>query len=250
MSHAKAIGRLGLLAVALGIGAAVAATPGIATADSTPVDAAAFDPSALIADSAPADSGLNLAISFDGFTLLQEGNATAYSGTDDFAIAYGDGSDAEAGATGNPGTGDFAFADGTGSVANSGIGDYDSASAVGSGSVAVAGTGNGDSAFADGTDTTAIATGEYTPGTVNTVDVAADDSVATAVGNNDYAYAGADPGEVAASTSTVTGDIASIFGNGSDAFAAGSYDFAGVLGEMLTSTATGASNLFDFMPAL
>jgi hypothetical protein len=250
MSHARTIGRLGMLAVGLGIGAAVAATSGIAAADSTAVDPAAFDPSALIADPVPAASGLDLAISIDGQTLFQEGTAVAYSGTDDIAIAYGDGSDAEAGAPGDPGTGDFAFADGTGSSATSGIGDYDSAAAVGSGSEAVAGAGNGDSAFADGIDTTAIAAGDSTPGTVDTVDVAADDSLASAIGDNDFAYASSDVGSVP-STTDVVGDIASVIGNSSEAWAgAGNYDFAGVLGEALTSNATGANFLFDLMPSL
>jgi hypothetical protein len=248
MSRANAIGRFGLLAVGLGIGAAIAATPSIATADSSAVDPAAFDPSPLIADAASADSGVNLAISIDGYTLFQEGTATAYSGSDDIAIAYGDGSDAEAGDPGNPGTGDFAFADGTGTSAYSGIGDYDSASAVGSGSTAVAGAGDGNTAFADGIDTTSIAGGEYSPGAVNTVDVAADDSFASAIGNSDYAYAGSDFGGVA---TTSTGDVATIIANSSDAYAGvGDYDFAGVFGDSLNSTATIGNFLFDFMPSL
>jgi hypothetical protein len=250
MSHAKAIGRLGLLAVTLGIGAAVAATPGIATADSTALDPAAFDPSPLIADVASADSGLNLAISIDGIPVIQEGSAYAYSGTDDIAIAFGDGSGAEAGDTQSPGTGDFAFADGTGAYANSGIGDYNSASAIGSGSEAIAGSGNGDSAYADGTGTTAIAGGEFTSGTPNTLDVAGNDMYASAFGNDDFAQAGSDI-DGSATTTAVTGDIATIIGNSSDAYAgAGSYDFAGVLGEMLTSTATGGNFMFDLMPSL
>jgi hypothetical protein len=248
MSHAKAIRLLGLLAVGLGIGAAVAATPGIATADSAAVDGAAFDPSALIADSASADPGLNLAISIDGHTLLQEGSATAYSGTDDIAIAYGDGSRAEAGDTQSPGTGDFAFADGTGNYANSGLGDYDSASAIGSGSVAIAGSGNGDSAFADGTDTTANAGGEFTEGTPNTLDAAANDMYASAFGNDDLAVA---QEAINGSSATSAGDIATVIGNSSDAFSgAGSYDFAGVLADSLTSTASGGNFLFDLMPSL
>jgi hypothetical protein len=250
MSHAKAIGRLGLLAVTLGIGAAVAATPGIATADSTALDPAAFDPSPLIADVASADSGLNLAISIDGIPVIQEGSAYAYSGTDDIAIAFGDGSGAEAGDTQSPGTGDFAFADGTGAYANSGIGDYNSASAIGSGSEAIAGSGNGDSAYADGTGTTAIAGGEFTSGTPNTLDVAGNDMYASAFGNDDFAQAGSDI-DGSATTTAVTGDIATIIGNGSDAYAGvGSYDFAGVFGDSLTATATDASNLFVVEPPL
>jgi hypothetical protein len=246
MSHAKGIRRLGLLAVGLGIGAALFATSGTAAADSTAVDPAALDPSALIADPVPAASGLDVAISIDGQTLFQEGTAAAYSGTDDIAIAYG--SDAIASAS--DGTGDYSFADGTDAQAYSGIGDDDSASAIGSGSAAAAGSGNGDIAFADGTDTNVIAGGDDTPGTPDTVDVAGDDSFASAVGNNDFAYAGPDVGSVP-STTDVTGDIATIIGSNSDAWAgAGNYDFAGALGEAVMSNATGANFLFDVMPSL
>jgi hypothetical protein len=246
MSHAKAMRRLGLLGVVLGMGAAVAATSAIASADSTDIDAAAFDPSALIADPAPAAAGLDLAISIDGQTLFQEGTAVAYSGTDDIAIAYG----SDSIATASDGTGDYSFADGTDAQANSGIGDDDSAVAVGSGSAAAAGSGNGDSAFADGADTDVVAGGDYTPGTPDTVDVAGDDCYASAVGNNDFAYAGPDVGSVP-STTDVTGDIATIIGNSSDAWAgAGNYDFAGALGEAVMSNATGANFLFELMPSL
>jgi hypothetical protein len=242
MNRANAIGRLGMLAVGLGIGAAVAATSGIAAADSTVVDPAAIDPSALIADPAPAASGLDVAISIDGSTLFQEGTATAYSGTDDIAIAYGSDAIATAGA----GTGDYAFADGTDAQAYSGVGNEDSATAIGADSFAVAGTGNGDTALADGSGTGAIA-GESNSGTV---DVAGDDCYASAVGNDDFAYAGPDVGSVP-STTEVTGDIASVIGNSSEAISgAGNYDFAGALGEALTSSATGSNFLFELMPSL
>src|ERR1700678_2351464 len=149
MSRANAIGRLGMLAVGLGMGGAVAATSGIASAASTDIAPPAFDPSALIADPAPAASGLDVAISIDGSTLFQEGTATAYSGTDDIAIAYG----SDALATAGLGTGDYAFADGTDAQAYSGVGNEDSATAIGADSFADAGTGNGDTGFADGSDT-------------------------------------------------------------------------------------------------
>jgi hypothetical protein len=248
MRKAKAIGRLGLLAVGLGIGAAVAATPGIASADSTDVDAATFDPSALIADPVPALSGLDLAISIDGIPVFQSGTASAESGTDDIAIAYGNDAGAISGYTNNPGTGDFAFADGDGSFAGSGIGNDNSAISLGSGSTADAGAGDGNTAFADGSGTFADAGGTYTPGTVSAVVAAGNDNYASAFGNDDYAYAGAG---FANPDVASTGDIATIVGNGSDASAgAGDYDFAGVLGDALTSTATDGSNFFDFAPPL
>jgi hypothetical protein len=248
MSHANATRRLGLLAVGLGIGAAVAATSGIASADSTDIDPAAFDPSALIADPVPAIPGLDLAISIGGIPLFQSGTAYAESGTDDIAIAYGNDAGAISGYTNNPGTGDYAFADGDDSFAGTGIGNDNSAISLGSGSTALAGAGDGNTAFADGSGTFADAGGTYTSGTVSAVVTAGNDNYASAFGNDDYAYAGAgfaDPDV------TSTGDIATIIGNGSDAYAGGGdYDFAGALGEALTSTATDGSNLVDLMPSL
>lgn len=251
MSNAKTIGRLGMLAIGLGIGAAVAATPGIASADSNGLDTAAFDPSALIADPASTTiPGLDLAISIDGVSLFQSGSASAYSGTADIAIAYGNESTAVAGPTFDPGTFDYAFADGSDASAVAGIGNFNSATAIGSDSYGSAGAGTGDTAYADGTDTGAYAQGTYHLGTVNTVATAGNYSYASAIGNNDLAVSGAGVQD-ASSTVVSTGDIATIVGNSSDAYAGeGNYDFAGVLGDSLTSTAVGGNYLFDFAPSL
>jgi hypothetical protein len=82
-SRAHRLGRLGILAAGLGIGAAIAATPGIAAAD--PVT---FDPN-------------DIAISFDGYSLIKEGSATADSGTaGEFNFAFADGAGSYANATG------------------------------------------------------------------------------------------------------------------------------------------------------
>jgi hypothetical protein len=119
------------LAVGLGIGAAAAHTP-VASADSSTDWLSSID-SLLGGSALPAPaSGLDLAISFDGTSLFQEGTANAYSGNGDFAIAYGDG----ATATADGGTGDYALADGTNALANAGsltgTGDnYDSAVDIG-----------------------------------------------------------------------------------------------------------------------
>ncbi len=244
MSNTKAIGQLALLTVGLGIAAAVA-TPGIATADSTAVDAAAFDPSALIAEPGSAVSGLDLAISIDGYTVLQDGSATAYSGTGDIAIAYGDGATASAGADSNPGILDYAFADGTDAGAYAGVGNLDSATAIGTDSSASVGSGSGDTGFADGTGTSVTAGGENNAGIL---ELAGNDMYASAIGNDDNAVAEAALGGVSTASA---GDVASVVGDSSDAYAgAGSYDFAGALGEALTSSATGGNFLFDLMPSL
>jgi hypothetical protein len=96
--NVRGIARLDMLAVGLGIGAAVAHTP-VALADSATDWLSSID--GLLgggAVAAPAISGLNLAISFDGQSLVSDGSATAYptSGDYDLAIAYGANSQAEA----------------------------------------------------------------------------------------------------------------------------------------------------------
>ncbi len=70
-----------------------------------------------------ADPGLNLAISFNGMSLVQDGNATATTASGEYglAIAYGDG----ASATAEGGTGNYALADGTNAGAANLIGNAD-----------------------------------------------------------------------------------------------------------------------------
>src|ERR1700721_1287539 len=111
MMNTRAIARIGILAAGLGIGAAFASSPGIASADTA--DPFSFD--------------LNdIAISFDGTSLFREGSATADSGTaGEFNFAFADGADASATATG--GTGDIAEADGAGAEALATGGNYDTA---------------------------------------------------------------------------------------------------------------------------
>jgi hypothetical protein len=121
--HAKRASHVGGLALGLGVGAAVIATPWIASADPfTP-----FDPN-------------NIAISIDGMTIFQQGTAHASSGIGDIAFADGANSDALAAAGNN----DFAFADGANSVADAGGGNYDVASVIGLNSSADAAGGNND----------------------------------------------------------------------------------------------------------
>jgi hypothetical protein len=157
----------GLLAVGLSIGAALAATPGVASADPS------SDPYSLIDQllgglSVPAQttSALDMQVSIDGTDMFPTaGNtATATSETGDIAIAIGNGADASA----VGGTGDFAFADGANSLAEAGWsgpsgfiplpGNDDIAVVVGTGSTAAAGyNGNSDTALVFGDDSTADA---------------------------------------------------------------------------------------------
>jgi hypothetical protein len=110
MVSVRGLGRLGMLAVGLGIGAAVAHSP-VASADSSTDWLSSID-SLVSGGALPADpSELNLSISFDGYQLVNDGSAFAgtVSGEYGLAIAYGANSEAIA----EGGTGNFALADGT-----------------------------------------------------------------------------------------------------------------------------------------
>ncbi len=132
----------GLLAVGLGIGAALAATAGTAAADPS------TDPFSWIGGmdlgdlSAPAQtSALDIQVSIDGFDLFPTAGNTATALSDsigDIAIAIGNGANASA----TDGLFDFAFADGANSTADAGFnGDFDSAVVFGANSTADAGFG-------------------------------------------------------------------------------------------------------------
>jgi len=117
MVNVHGVARLGVLAVGLAIGAAWAQTP-VASADSSDW-LSSID--SLLSGAAPVlatPSGLDLAISYNGVSLLSDGNATAstVAGEHGLAIAYGDG----AAATAEGGNGDYALADGTNAFAAAG----------------------------------------------------------------------------------------------------------------------------------
>jgi hypothetical protein len=132
----------GLLAVGLGIGAALAASPGVASADSSTDGLSGIDQllGSLFVPAADPAQALDVQISIGGTDLFPTaGNtATALSDNTDIAIAIGNGADANA--TG--GAFDFAFADGTSSTAEAGFnGAFDSALVFGANSTADAGVG-------------------------------------------------------------------------------------------------------------
>jgi hypothetical protein len=142
--NARGFARLATLAMGLGIGAAVASTPGIAAADA-----------------------LDFQISIDGYELLPlEGNgATATSSFGDIAIAWGDGANADA--TG--GVGDFAEAVGNGAGASAGgnsASNFDSAINIGddtgTGGHAYALYGSDNLSYVDAPNSTAWAGGNVT----------------------------------------------------------------------------------------
>jgi hypothetical protein len=223
MKSSKFVGRVGGLAVGLGIGSAMAAMPWVAYADPTTDAVSSIDLGGLAlpgaADSASSFDFSNMSLSIDGMTVFHDGTATATSGSGDFAFADGAGSIANA--TG--GTGNTAIAEGAGagSTADGGTGDY--ASATGDDSFANA-NGTSDYASANGYDseantfidsnTTVIANGAG-----SSVVIDSDKDLGIADGTN--ATAGAEG----------SNDIAAVFGNDSSAnVIEGSNDIAAVSG--------------------
>jgi len=152
MLNTRGLTRLGMLAVGLGIGAAVAHSP-VASADSSTDWLSSID--TLLAGVLPAQStsALDFQISINGTDLLPvaDNSATATSGTGDIAIAFGDG----ASATADGGTGDYALADGTYALANAGSltgtdDNYDSAIDIGTNADPTSYPGAPDGAYAGG----------------------------------------------------------------------------------------------------
>ena len=237
MVNTRGFARLGILAVGLGIGAAVAHTP-VASADTSTDLLSSIDSllggGGLSALSDPL--GLNLAISFDGMSLVQEGSAVANSGTGDIAIASG--ADSTANAEG--GTGDYALADGTYALANAGsltgtgdnddsaidIGNNTTTGAVGAPDGAYAGAGS----LIGGTDSTGTDSND------SAIDIGNNglDPSEALNGGNTGAFAG--DAQLIGASGAGNGDTAINFGNDNgfgDGPAAvdGTSDFAGQAGD-------------------
>jgi hypothetical protein len=239
MVNTRGIARLGMLAVGLGIGAAVAHTP-VASADTSTDWLSSIDSlltgGGLSALSDP--SGLNLAISFDGMSLVSDGSAVAHSGTGDIAIAYG--ADSTANAEG--GTGDSALADGTNALANAGsltgTGDnYDSAVDIGNNTRDAATTGAPDGAYAGGGSLIG-GTDSATSSNDTAIDIGnngvSTDTSFPGDGGNTGAFAG--DGQLIGASGAGNGDTAINLGNDNgfgDGPAAvdGTSDFAGQAGD-------------------
>jgi hypothetical protein len=215
MVNVRNFAALGTLAVGLGIGSAVAFSPGIASADPS-----AFDFN-------------DIAISFDGYSLFSTGTATADSGTHgEFNFAFADGAGANASAGG--GIGDIAEAQGTNASAAALGGNYDTAVDIG----------NNDDPFNDGAYAGA---NEFLFGGPGNNDLA------FVLGDNSFAGAGGVGGPLEP-TIAGDNDIAAVFGAGSDAsagandFGAGNFDLAAAFGDSLNPDATGANYLVDILP--
>jgi hypothetical protein len=244
MSKAGGLARVAMLAIGLGIGAAVAALPGTASADSSTDWLSAVD-SLLGSAALPAadTSGLNMAVSIDGVQLFQSGTAFAYSGTNgDIAMATGANDTAYAFGTGNYasvlGTNDIGIAGGT-----------SDASALGSTGDNVYIDGDNDYAFAgglNGVDDGAEITGSN--------DVAEAGSSATGVGSYDVAYVeGSNLGTADATGANYLVDVLKAYGDGS-ADAAATANSGSLLADLLPSVdasgaATGGNFLTDLLSA-
>jgi hypothetical protein len=280
MKIAPCFGRVGGLAIALGTGALLAAVPWSAAADPDTSGLAAL--SDLLGPAAADPSGLNLAISYDGMNILQMGDATANSGNDSLAIAYGAGSTADSGtwtdaANGDTatGSGDYAFADGANSTAVATGTDFDSATAADGGTAysglivepggyVIAGTDGYDVAHATGAGSVADAGGDlYDSATASgggTADAGFLQSTIPGLGDfggGESDSATADGAGSVAQAGFGNDNIADVFGNGSNAIAgglegstdyyAGSNDIAEAFGNGLTANASGGSDLSEFI---
>lgn len=235
MRHATRIGRLGMLAGELGIGAAMVSIPGVASADSS-TDPFSWVDDLLSGLSVPAQttSALDYQVSISGMDLFPtaDNTATATSGTGSIAIAIGDGSVANAsgGSLGSDfGTLDFAFADGTNSYANTSLGAYlDSAIADGTGSYATVGLG------ASLDNAIAVGTGSYAD-----VGIVANDDTAFADGTGSYADAFAGNNDAATAIGDASRATASV-GNQDVASAVSGGD-ANASGLLTTAIASGTN---------
>jgi hypothetical protein len=250
MKSTRALTRLGLLAVGLGVGAAFASMPAIASADTSSDWLSALD--SFLSSAAPAadtTSALNMAISIDGVTLFQSGTAEASSGTNgDIAIANGAGSDAYA-----FGTDDYASVDGTDSTAVAG--GYDAAQGSGSTDDTAFAFGNNDFSYAGGD-------GASNPGTYDYAVIFGNDDKALSggdaagEGSYDGSYSeGNDLATASAQGSDHLLDIVKFYGDGSTASTAAAAESAGHLTDLLSafdggSAAADSSNLWTELASL
>jgi hypothetical protein len=249
MKHAITTGRLASLAVGLGIGAALAASPGVASADDFQISFDGMDLFPTLGNTATAstvagDFGLAIAIG-------EGANASIDAGSGDYALA--DGTDSTA-TIGQYGASDLssAVANGTDSLAEVSDGNYDAASATGTGSIAGTGYGDFDTATADGAGSGAVSGGVIF-GTSTLVP--GNDDTAFAWGPHTIANAGAfaDPGFPTSSSNDVA-TVVDPFGTvGSDAYAGGgNFDLAAAFGDGLNTdlAAVGGNFLTDILPPL
>jgi len=278
MRQAARVGRLGMLAVGMSIGAALATTPQVASADSSTDPFSWLDQalSGLSVPAADAAAPLDIQISINGMELFSTVDNTAFatSGFGNFAIAIGNGAHADAdgglfnfafadgtdtsAATPVGADLDFAVAEGTGSSANIGLGaDLDFALASGIGSSANVGVGASlDDATALGTGSNAIVgagsslSSAFSDGTSSTaVAGAGNGNLATALGTGSTAITVLGNGDLATASSGGTATAGGFLGNalaegaGSTAVATGVTNTAIALGGNAEAQASGIGDI-------
>jgi hypothetical protein len=232
VGNTRRLGQLGMLAVGLSVGAAVAHSP-VASAD-TSSDPISWLSGLDLASPAPS-SASDFQISFNGMDLFptagNEATAVTVAGQYGLAIAFGDNSYAYAGG----GTGDYALADGTNSFAQAGsytatTDDYDTAVDIGNNVDPAGYAGTYDGAYAGGGS---LFGGAPDDG-VNAHDTAID------IGNNglDGSGFGGDDGAFA-------GDAGTLFGGAGSGDTA--YHFGNVNGYSDGTAASGGDNNYASM---
>jgi hypothetical protein len=241
MKCTRALARLGLLAVGLGIGGAFASMPSIASADTSSDWLAAVDTFLSSAFPAADAAPLNLAISMDGDILFEAGTATAVTGSDgDIAIANGAGATAYAFGTNN-----YASVDGTDSSAVAG--GYDAAQASGSTDDTAFAFGNNDLSYAGGDGATDPGTFDYAVIFGNN-DTGLSGGDAAGAGSYDGAYVEGDNlGTAHAQGSDYLADILKFYGDGSTTSTAAAAESGGHLTDLLSggsAAAADASNVW------
>jgi hypothetical protein len=266
MGAATRVSQLRLLAVGLGIGAAVAFWPGTASADDFQISIDGFDLFPTAGNTASATSGMgDIAIAFG-----PNSNAFAGGGFGDFAEAFSTGSsgiravagDEAAGATGN--NFDVASADGNGGAAVSGAGfnalfnppdttgsSFDYASDVGNDNAVQAGY-NGSGDFASGVgdriqvfsgfSSDAAAPANFDSASIwGNLDTPTNSAVIA--GGGDMGFGGSnDLAYVLDPTGTVGSTAVAGLGH--------SFDLAGAFADDVNAMATGANYVLDILPSL
>ena len=280
MGRTNFVGRVGGLAVGLGIGSAIATLPWVASADvtdtMTPDVGLAADVASLLPAADAAASTPDFAISYDGMSLLQEGNASATTVAGNFglAIAHGDGSNAVDNGCSTAlrqrhrqhvlrrrRFGHISIANGADSITNVN-GDTNFVEATGYDSNASAVLGNSNTVIASGADSQSQVLGGSNDlvtvnGASDLADTGSSHDILTIVGNNDSQAFTQGLHDIALifgddSSATAGGgdyNLAAVFGDGSNASAEfGNNNLAVAFGDLLDAEAIGG-NMTDIEPS-
>jgi hypothetical protein len=262
MRHVNAIGRLGVLAIGLGIGAAVSST-GTASADDFQISIDGFDLFPTAGNTAIATSGMgDMAIA-----IGPHSEAFAGGGFGDVAIADGTGNIGAFATAGDPAAGasgsnfDFASASGNDIFANAGNAfgvfpdttgsSFDFASALGFSSVANAGgNGSGDYASAVGEavrSTAGSSSNAANPANFDSASVLG--NLFTSTTNPTEAIAGGVGNGLGGSNDVAfVNDLFGTLGSSADAGSGHIFDLAGALGDNLNAVATSGDFLAQILP--